>query len=51
MTNLPPALLAAGDTATMPSVGYGALIALILFIFASLWIGALANRKTAKARS
>lgn len=46
MTNLPPLLLAAGETAAMPSVGYGALAALLLFIFASLWIGALANRKT-----
>ena len=46
MTNLPTLVLAAADTATMPSVGYGALAALLLFIFASLWIGALANRKT-----
>lgn len=46
MLNLPPALLAAGDPAAMPSAGYGAIFALVLFIFASLWIGALANRKT-----
>ena len=46
MTNLPMFVLAAADSATMPSVGYGALAALLLFIFASLWIGALANRKT-----
>lgn len=46
MTNLFSILLAAGDTSQMPSVGYGALIALVLFIFASLWIGALANLRT-----
>lgn len=46
MTKLPAVLLAAGEAAVMPSVGYGALAALLLFIFASLWIGALANRKT-----
>ncbi len=47
MTNLPLVLLGAGDAATMSSIEkYGALGALILFIFASLWIGALANRKT-----
>lgn len=46
MTTFPIALLAAGESAKMPSVGYGALFALVLFIFASLWIGALANRKT-----
>ncbi len=46
MKNLSDFVLAAADSATMPSVGYGALAALLLFIFASLWIGALANRKT-----
>lgn len=46
MTKLVPILLAAGDSSQMPSVGYGALIALVLFIFASLWIGALANLRT-----
>ena len=46
MTNHLPALLAAADTSKMPSVGYGALIALVVFILASLWIGALANRRT-----
>ena len=46
MTNLPNFVLAAAETAKMPSVGYGALAALLLFIFTSLWIGALANRKT-----
>ncbi len=46
MLNLPHALLAAGDPAAMPSAGYGALLALVLFIFASLWIGLLANRRT-----
>ena len=46
MINLPLAVLAAADSATMPNAGYGALIALVVFIFASLWIGALANRKT-----
>lgn len=46
MRGLAGMLLAVGDSGTMPSAGYGALIALIGFIFASLWIGALANRKT-----
>lgn len=46
MPILPFTLLAVGESASMPSARYGALVALILFIFASLWIGALANRKT-----
>lgn len=46
MSQLPLSLLAAVDTAATPSIGYGALIALVLFIFATLWIGALANRAT-----
>ncbi len=41
-------LLAANETAPVGDIGYGALIALVLFIFASLWIGALANRATQK---
>jgi SSS family solute:Na+ symporter/sodium/pantothenate symporter len=46
MCDLPLVLIAAGEASVMPNVGYGALIALVVFIFASLWIGALANRKT-----
>lgn len=46
MTSFPLSLLAAGESAAMPNAGYGAITALILFILASLWIGALANRKT-----
>src|SRR5262245_5471152 len=45
MSNLPMSLLAAGESTAMPSAGYGAIVELILFIIASLWIGALANRK------
>ena len=41
-------VLAANEPASGGDVGYGALIALVLFIFASLWIGALANRATQK---
>ena len=41
-------LLAANEIAPVGDIGYGALIALVLFIFASLWIGALANRATQK---
>ena len=36
-----PALLAASDN---PGVGYGTLVALVLFILASMWIGMLANK-------
>ncbi len=39
-------LLAASESASLPSVGYGALFMLVLFMFASMWIGALANRVT-----
>ncbi len=41
-----PTLLAANEPATMPSIGYGAMCMLILFILGSMWIGVLANRVT-----
>src|SRR5260221_11942264 len=37
-------LLLAASASDKPSVGYGALAALIVFIVASMWIGMLANR-------
>jgi SSS family solute:Na+ symporter/sodium/pantothenate symporter len=45
MMNLPIGLLAAEATKATTAGPY-ALVALVVFIFASLWIGALANRKT-----
>jgi SSS family solute:Na+ symporter/sodium/pantothenate symporter len=41
-----PSLLAASDSTSTPSVGYGALVMLVLFILASMWIGARANKVT-----
>src|SRR5579863_3996333 len=42
-TALSPLLLAA-TAADKPGVGYGTLVALVLFIIASMWIGMLANK-------
>src|SRR5439155_13936282 len=46
MSVIPSSLLAASESASVPSVGYGALFMLVLFMLASMWIGALANRVT-----
>lgn len=46
MLDLP--LLLAADAAAIPSVGYGAMTMLILFIIGSMWIGVIANRSTEK---
>src|SRR5438093_9893725 len=46
MSVIPSSLLAVSESATVPSVGYGALFMLVLFMLASMWIGALANRVT-----
>src|SRR5881628_1408890 len=41
MSVISSSLLAASESATLPSIGYG-----VLFMLASMWIGALANRVT-----
>ncbi len=45
---LSPLLLFAADGNAIPSVGYGAMAMLILFIAGSMWIGVMANRVTEK---
>jgi len=45
-TALPTLLLAATES-NAPSVGYGTLAALVIFILASMWIGMLANKAMA----
>ena len=46
MINLP--LMLAADASAIPSVGFGAMTMLILFIIGSMWIGIIANRSTEK---
>ena len=47
-TMLDVSLLLAADASAIPSVGYGAMTMLILFIIGSMWIGVIANRSTEK---
>lgn len=48
MTMTQRSLLLAADASAIPSVGYGAMTMLILFIIGSMWIGVIANRSTEK---
>ena len=41
---------AAAPSAQMPSPGFGGLIALVLFIAASVWLGTVAQRVVEKSR-
>ena len=48
MNSLSSVVLAASESSASPSVGYGALFMLVLFILGSVWIGVIANRVTQK---